>query len=75
MKTLPKELIEPKTYYIKMGMTIFIGGVARIDYVAGPKPLRYTVFTSSQTPIVILPINDAEEVYSKVQKGFTDSSI
>ncbi|XP_014285705.1 nitric oxide-associated protein 1 isoform X2 [Halyomorpha halys] len=39
--TLPKRIIEPRTYLIKQGWSIFIAGLARIDYLEGNKKLLY----------------------------------
>jgi len=66
MKTLPKKLIEPRTYYIKLGMSFFIGGLARIDYVKGTEPIRYTLFASENLPVTVTLTEDADEVYQKV---------
>jgi hypothetical protein len=39
MCTLPKKLIKPRTVLIKPGMTYFLAGLGRIDYVNGPHSL------------------------------------
>ena len=39
MLTLPKKLIRPRTVLIKPGMTYFLAGLGRIDYVDGPHSL------------------------------------
>lgn len=39
MYVIPKQLIRPATFVIKPGMTMFIAGLARIDYV-GDKPIK-----------------------------------
>lgn len=41
MYVIPKELISPVTFILKPGMTIFIAGLARLDFVEGPQQARY----------------------------------
>lgn len=40
LKTLPKQLIKPKSFCVKPGTTLFIAGLARLDFVDGPRPIR-----------------------------------
>lgn len=35
MLTLPKQIIQPRTFSIKTGYTIFIAGLGRLDYIDG----------------------------------------
>lgn len=66
MQTLPKKLIQPRTYFIQVGMSLFVGGFARIDYIDGLKPIRYTVYCSENIPITIVQTSDASNFYKKV---------
>lgn len=66
MLTLPKEVIVPRTYLIYPDMSLFVGGLARVDYKGGGRNLRLIVFTSHHLPINIVKTEDAEEVYGKV---------
>lgn len=66
MKTLPKSLIEPRSYFIKGGLSLFLGGLARIDYMDGTEPIRYTVYCSDYIPITIVETVDADYFYKKV---------
>lgn len=63
--TLPKMLIRPQTYYLYEGSTIFIGGLARIDFIECPTPCRFTIFCSEALPITITKTDDAEEIYNE----------
>ncbi|KAF6204698.1 hypothetical protein GE061_018859 [Apolygus lucorum] len=64
MKVLPQKTIEPRTVIMKPGWTLFVGGLARIDYLQGESTSnRWTVFVSRELPITICFTNDAEEVY------------
>lgn len=38
--TLPKELIRPETFCVKPGTSLFIAGLARLDYIKGPDSIR-----------------------------------
>lgn len=40
MLTLPKQVIQPRTFSIKPGNAIFIGGLGRLDYLEGPVSIR-----------------------------------
>ncbi|CAG8471570.1 44_t:CDS:2 [Diversispora eburnea] len=42
---IPQKMIKPLTYYIFPGKSLFLGGLARIDYVEGDKPIRITIFS------------------------------
>lgn len=62
--TIPKQLIRPQTYYLCQDSTIFIGGLARIDFVDCAEPCRFTIFCSESLPITVAKTEDAEEVYN-----------
>nr|CAH7747770.1 unnamed protein product [Callosobruchus chinensis] len=40
MFTVPKEILRPETFSVKPKTTLFIAGLARLDYLDGPRPLR-----------------------------------
>ncbi|CAB3258979.1 unnamed protein product [Arctia plantaginis] len=63
--TIPKQMIRPQSYYLHKGETIFIGGLARIDFVDCALPCRFTVFCSESLPITVTQTKDAEEIYNK----------
>ncbi|GBP77407.1 Nitric oxide-associated protein 1 [Eumeta japonica] len=60
---IPKQTIKPKTYYLFKGHTIFIGGLARVDFVDCTEACRFTVFCSNELPITITKTEDACEIY------------
>ncbi|CAL8124782.1 unnamed protein product [Orchesella dallaii] len=64
-KTLPKTLIQPRTFFIKPGFSLFVAGLARLDFVEGFKPIRFTLFANSELPVTMTFTNDADEVYKK----------
>ncbi|KAF5303845.1 hypothetical protein FQR65_LT08102 [Abscondita terminalis] len=61
--TLPRELMQPKTFGIRLGQTVFIAGLARLDYTSGPNNLMITVFCSESLPITICYTEHAQELY------------
>ncbi|EFA10248.1 nitric oxide-associated protein 1 [Tribolium castaneum] len=64
--TLPKELLVPRTLCLKPNSSLFIAGLARLDYVDGPTSIRFTVFASQELPLTVCAIEDAEEIYQKL---------
>ncbi|XP_069697754.1 nitric oxide-associated protein 1 [Periplaneta americana] len=63
MMTLPKKLVQPRTFRVSPNMSLFIAGLGRLDYVEGDGPIRMTVFSSSSLPLTICQIDDAAEIY------------
>uniref|UniRef100_A0A0K8T9Y4 G domain-containing protein n=1 Tax=Lygus hesperus TaxID=30085 RepID=A0A0K8T9Y4_LYGHE len=64
VKVLHQKTIEPRTVIMKPGWTLFVGGLARVDYLQGEsKSIRWTVFVSRELPITICFTEDAQEVY------------
>ncbi|XP_050506546.1 nitric oxide-associated protein 1 [Diabrotica virgifera virgifera] len=61
--TLPKELIRPETFCVKPGTSLFIAGLARLDYLKGPDSIKLTVFRSNELPITICDLNRADQTY------------
>merc|ERR1719234_2831922 len=59
-RTLANTPLHPRTFLLKLDQTILLGGIARLDYIDGPKkrvthPLLVTIFCSSSLPVNILP--------------------
>lgn len=40
MATIPKQIIRPQTFCVKPGTSLFIAGIARLDYLEGPGSVR-----------------------------------
>lgn len=40
MYVIPRELIRAETFILRPGMTLFIAGLARLDFKDGPLPVR-----------------------------------
>lgn len=41
MAVIPKQIIRPESFCIKPGTSLFIAGLARLDYLEGPGSVRY----------------------------------
>ncbi|CAG7831862.1 unnamed protein product, partial [Allacma fusca] len=65
MKMLPKKPLEPRSFFIRLGRTVFVGGIARIDYTGGCNPIRLTFYVSQHVPITVVETKDADEIYEK----------
>lgn len=50
---------------MKSGMSMFIGGLARLDFVEVPKLTRAIVYSSLNLPVTIVNTEDADEFYDK----------
>ncbi|CAG8565026.1 5643_t:CDS:2 [Acaulospora colombiana] len=48
---IPQKRIKPLTYNIFPGKSVFFGGLGRIDYVEGDKPVRMTIFSRLKSHI------------------------
>ncbi|XP_046386406.1 nitric oxide-associated protein 1 [Ischnura elegans] len=57
-------MIIPRTFYVKVGLSLFVGGLARLDYDSGDQPIWMTVFAPRKLPVLLCASVDAEEVYS-----------
>ena len=75
MKVLPLMPIVPRSVSLKVGQTLFVAGVARLDVLQGPThekwehyPLVLTVFASDELPINIIDTVQAEEFYQDALK-------
>ncbi|RZB39413.1 nitric oxide-associated protein 1, partial [Asbolus verrucosus] len=66
LSTLPKQLILPRTFCLKPKSSLFIAGLARLDYVVGPGSIRFTVFAANELPITICDMDNAEEIYQEL---------
>jgi len=71
-KTLANTPLHPRTYLLKLDQTILLGGIARLDYIDGPKkrvthPLLVTIFCSPSLPVNILTTPNVELFLERAQ--------
>lgn len=64
--TLPKKMILPRTFLMKPGMSLFLAGLGRVDYLNGIDFIRATVYASSELPITIVKTDEADKIYSEM---------
>ncbi|XP_073845021.1 nitric oxide-associated protein 1-like [Musca autumnalis] len=69
MELQPKQMISPRAYRLKPGMSLFIGGLARLDFVGCSSEkldwIQTFLFASFNLPTLIVKTDGAEEVYEK----------
>lgn len=61
--TLPKQMIRPRAYLMKTGLTLFLAGLGRLDYIEGPESTRVLLYASPNLPTLICDTVNADEVY------------
>lgn len=60
---LPKKTIKPSVYRLEPGRSLFIGGLARFDYIEGPGLVYFTLFASNELYVHKTSILKASELY------------
>ncbi|KAJ1652948.1 nitric oxide associated protein 1 [Dispira simplex] len=64
---LPKSYLQPSTYGVKLGQSICLGGLGRLDVVDVPDRLLITVFSS--IPVHVTKTEKAERMCDAMQQG------
>ncbi|XP_043225455.1 nitric oxide-associated protein 1-like [Amphibalanus amphitrite] len=68
--TLGRQLLRPRTFSLAPGQSLFVAGLARLDYRAGPSNARLTVFASGDLPVTVTATEDAAAIYREyLQSG------
>ncbi|XP_029021288.1 nitric oxide-associated protein 1-like [Betta splendens] len=62
---VPSRAIIPRTFVLKPGMSLFVGALARIDFLQGAKSCWFSVVASNRVPVHITSVEKAEGVYEK----------
>ncbi|XP_051513596.1 nitric oxide-associated protein 1-like [Myxocyprinus asiaticus] len=62
---VPTQAITPRTFVMKPGMVLFLGALARIDYLEGESSCWLTVVASSRVPVHITNLDKADAIYQK----------
>lgn len=63
LRTIPREIITPRTYTIRPLQSLFIGGLARIDVAHARSNIWLTVFASHYLPVHIVYTEQARRFY------------
>lgn len=63
----PRRVLKPRTALVKVGESLLIGGVGRIDIesIAGYANVLLTTFANEQLPLNVIPTHEVEEFYRK----------
>lgn len=64
----PKKEIKPKVYQLNEEQTLFLGGLARFDYISGEGKQAFVSYTSNELKIHRTKLEKASDLYEK-QKG------
>ncbi|KAF7664317.1 hypothetical protein LDENG_00179630 [Lucifuga dentata] len=62
---VPTQAIVPRTFVLKPSMSLFLGALARIDYLQGEKSCWLSVVASSRVPVHITSVEKADDIYQK----------
>lgn len=62
---VPVQPLVPRTFVLKPGTTLFVGGLVRIDFIQGRRSCWFSVLVSGLVPIHITSLERAEGVYEK----------
>ncbi|XP_067142955.1 nitric oxide-associated protein 1 [Centruroides vittatus] len=82
MLTIPKKIIVPRSYWVRVSQTLFLAGLARVDLIEAEDlgGICLTVFASDDLPIHMVYLEQAEKFYKnnvgtellRVPKGGSD---
>lgn len=62
---LPKSPIHPKTFILKPGQSLFLGGLARLDYLEGSESAYFTVFAWPFLTLHTTKTENADKLYER----------
>lgn len=63
LRTIPREIITPRTFTLRPLQSLFIGGLARIDLSHSRQQVWFTVFASHYLPIHVVHTEEANRFY------------
>ncbi|KAM7418259.1 hypothetical protein PAMA_017760 [Pampus argenteus] len=62
---VPSQAVVPRTFVLKPGTSLFVGAVARLDFLQGQKSCWFSVMASSRVPVHITSLEKADSIYEK----------
>ncbi|XP_044061678.1 nitric oxide-associated protein 1 [Siniperca chuatsi] len=65
MSVVPTQAVVPRTFVLKPGSSLFLGALARIDFLQGGKSCWFSVVASGRLPVHITGLEKAGGVYEK----------
>uniref|UniRef100_A0A8D8AE42 Nitric oxide-associated protein 1 n=1 Tax=Culex pipiens TaxID=7175 RepID=A0A8D8AE42_CULPI len=66
LQTLPKQMIRPRAYLLKPGLSLFLAGLGRLDYLEGPPSTRVLLYSSPSLPTLICETTAATQIYANL---------
>src|SRR5699024_6584286 len=60
----PKKEIKPRNYQLNSGQTLFIGGLARIDFIKGINQ-TFVCYFANEVPIHRTKVENADDLYDR----------
>ncbi|XP_077388731.1 nitric oxide-associated protein 1 isoform X2 [Festucalex cinctus] len=66
---VPTRAIIPRTFVLKAGMSLFVGALARIDFLEGEKSCWFSVVAAARLPVHISTVEKADAIYQKHAGG------
>lgn len=63
LKTVPRELIQPRSFSLLPLQTLFVGGLGRVDVVSARQNVLLTVFASQYMPVHVTYTTEARRFY------------
>ncbi|XP_076143253.1 nitric oxide-associated protein 1 [Alosa pseudoharengus] len=64
-QVVPTEAITPRTFILPPATCLFLGGLARIDYLEGTHSCWFSVLASSRIPVHVTTLEKADGIYQK----------
>lgn len=65
----PKQMISPRSYRLKIGMSLFVAGLGRLDFIKSDSPdltwIQIFLFASFDLPTMIVETEHALDIYKK----------
>ncbi|TKS65026.1 Nitric oxide-associated protein 1 [Collichthys lucidus] len=65
MSVVPSQAVVPRTFVLKPGSSLFVGAMARIDFLQGGKSCWFSVVASGRVPVHITSLEKADAIYEK----------
>jgi len=69
LRSQPKKRVTPRLQGVPVGSTLFIGGFARIDYLAGPPHVNLVVYASPEVKLTRVRTEEADLFYDRHSNG------
>ncbi|KAI1288033.1 Nitric oxide-associated protein 1 [Halotydeus destructor] len=63
LKTVPREMIMPRSFSLQPLQSLFVGGIGRIDVLSSRQNVLLTVFASQYMPIHVVYTEEAQRFY------------